>query len=83
MTKITRTLSQIDDEIKQHYIAINGLQAEKKLIQSKCPHPTDLLVVTQKDDTDEYGRLEGYTKTSKCMLCEHVMVESIPYKAYG
>ena len=71
---IKRSLQEIQSDIKFHQEAIKVLEKEVKDFQSACPHPNPFQKVVRKSTDDEYGRLDGYTTTTTCLLCGHSTV---------
>jgi hypothetical protein len=72
---IKRTLQEINSEIQSHKEAIKSLEKEIKDFQAACPHPEPFQKVVRKSTDDEYGRLDGYTTSTTCLLCNHNTVE--------
>ena len=68
---IKRSLQEIQSEIQSHKEAIKLLEKEVKDFQEACPHPENFQKVTRKGYNDEYGRIEGYSITTTCLLCGH------------
>jgi hypothetical protein len=72
---IKRTLQEINNEIQSHKEAIKTLEKEVKEFQAACPHPESFQKVVRKSTDDEYGRTDGYSTTTTCLLCGHSALE--------
>jgi len=68
---IKRSLQEINSEIVSHREAIKVLEKEVKDFQAACPHPDNFQKVTRTSYDDEYGRTDGYSITTACLLCGH------------
>ena len=68
---IKRTLQEINTEIQSHRDAIKLLEKEIKDFQAACPHPDQFQQIVRKTTDDEYGRIDGYTIKTTCLLCGH------------
>lgn len=68
---IKRSLQEIHNEIQSHEEAIKVLKKEVKDFQAACPHPESFQKVTRTSYDDEYGRIEGYSVNTTCLLCGH------------
>jgi len=72
---IKRSLQEINSEMQSHKEAINLLEKEVKDFQAACPHPEPFQKVVRKSTDDEYGRLEGHSTSTTCLLCGHSAFE--------
>lgn len=68
---IKRSLQEIQSEIQSHKEEIRALEKEVQDFRSACPHPVQFQKVVKKATDDEYGRIDGYTITTTCLLCGH------------
>ena len=69
--KVTRTLNEMQADITIHEAAIKKIKDEIKVFQSECPHPKNFAKEKSSSSKDEYGRLDGYYKSTTCLLCGH------------
>ena len=77
MIQVTRSLAEINADIKEYEVALIGLRDEVKLFQSMCPHPTDFLRETWSQSRDEYGMADGGTRIYECLMCGHRRYEEV------
>lgn len=80
--KVTRTLGEMQIEIEMHRAAIKTIEKEIKTFQSQCPHPKNFAKESSSSSDDEYGRLDGYHKSTTCLLCGHSEHWFEEYKGY-
>jgi len=72
---IKRTLQEINNEIQSHKESIKTLEEEVRDFQAACPHPEPFQKVVMKSTDDEYGRIDGHSTTTTCLLCNHSTFE--------
>jgi uncharacterized protein YeeX (DUF496 family) len=82
---IKRSLQEINNDVQSHKEAIRVLEKEIKDFQAACPHPESFQKIVKKSTDDEYGRLDGYTISTTCLLCGHgkFETEDVPVGRYS